>query len=57
MVVDDEMALAEIVASYLVREHFDTRVAHDGAAAVAIARDHDPDVVVLDLDLPGMDGL
>ncbi len=57
LVVDDEMALAEIVASYLVREHFDTRVAHDGAAAVAIARDHDPDVVVLDLGLPGMDGL
>ena len=57
LVVDDEVALAEIVASYLVREHFDTRVAHDGATAVAVARDHDPDVVILDLGLPGMDGL
>lgn len=44
-------------ASYLIREHFDTRVAHDGVAAVALARDHDPDVVILDLGLPGMDGL
>lgn len=57
LVVDDETALAEIVASYLIREQFDTRVAHDGAAAVALARDHDPDVVILDLGLPGMDGL
>ena len=57
VVVDDESALAEIVASYLTRERFDTRVAHDGAGAVALIRDHDPDVVVLDLGLPGMDGL
>ena len=57
LVVDDEVALAEIVASYLVREHFDTRVAHDGVTAVALARDHDPDVVILDLGLPGVDGL
>ena len=56
LVVDDEVALAEIVASYLVREHFDTRVAHDGATAVALARDHDPDVVILELGLPGRDG-
>ncbi len=57
LVVDDEAALAEIVASYLVREQFDTRVAYDGATAVILAREHDPDVVILDLGLPGMDGL
>ena len=57
LVVDDEVALARIVASYLNRERFDTRIAHDGPAAVALARDHDPDVVILDLSLPGIDGL
>lgn len=57
LVVDDEAALADIVASYLLREQFDTRIANDGAAAVALARDHDPDVVILDIGLPGMDGL
>jgi DNA-binding response OmpR family regulator len=57
LVVDDEVALAEVVASYLTREHFTTRIAHSGPEAVALARELDPDVVVLDLGLPGMDGL
>jgi DNA-binding response OmpR family regulator len=57
LVVDDEVPLAEVVASYLVREHFDVRVAHNGNDALALAREVDPDVVVLDLALPGIDGL
>jgi DNA-binding response OmpR family regulator len=57
LVVDDEVPLAEVVASYLVREHFDVRVAHNGNDALALAREIDPDVVVLDLALPGIDGL
>jgi len=57
LVVDDEAALAQVVASYLTREHFDTRIADNGAEAVTLARDFDPDVVILDLGLPGMDGL
>ena len=56
LVVDDEFALAEVVASYLEREQFETRVATNGADAVVIARELDPDVVVLDIGLPGMDG-
>ncbi len=56
MVVDDEAALADVVASYLRREHFEVTVCHDGAEAVAMARQVDPDVVVLDLGLPGIDG-
>jgi DNA-binding response OmpR family regulator len=57
LVVDDEVALAGIVASYLEREHFDVSVAHDGHDALSLAREIDPDVVVLDLALPGIDGL
>jgi DNA-binding response OmpR family regulator len=57
LVVDDEAALAEVVASYLAREQFTTRIAGNGPDAVALARELDPDVVILDLGLPGMDGL
>lgn len=57
LVVDDEAPLAEVVASYLEREHFETTVAANGADAIAVARELDPDVVVLDLGLPGIDGL
>jgi DNA-binding response OmpR family regulator len=56
-VVDDEEPLAEVVASYLEREHFEVTVSHSGVDAVAVARQVDPDVVVLDLGLPGIDGL
>lgn len=55
--IDDEVPLAEVVASYLRREMFDVTVAHSGAEALALAREIDPDVVVLDLALPGIDGL
>lgn len=57
LVVDDEAPLAEIVASYLEREHFDVTVRHTGAEALDVAREVDPDVVVLDLGLPGIDGV
>lgn len=57
LVVDDEVPLAQVVASYLEREHFEVGIAHNGVDALAIARQNDPDVVVLDLGLPGIDGL
>ncbi len=57
LVVDDEVALAEVVASYLEREQFEALVIGDGSQAVAAAREFDPDVVILDLGLPGIDGL
>ncbi len=55
--VDDEQALAKMVASYLERDGFDVSLAYDGAAAVEVARRVDPDVVVLDLGLPVLDGV
>ena len=57
LVVDDEVPLAEVVASYLRREQFDVSLAHSGADALAQAREIDPDVVILDLALPGIDGV
>ncbi|NVN48983.1 response regulator transcription factor [Mycolicibacterium hippocampi] len=57
LVVDDELPLAEVVASYLEREQFEAAVAGNGVDAIAVARDLDPDVVILDIGLPGIDGL
>jgi len=57
LVVDDEVPLAGVVASYLEREHFEVSIAHNGHDAITMAREIDPDVVVLDLALPGIDGL
>jgi DNA-binding response OmpR family regulator len=55
--VDDEPALAELVADYLSRDGFEVERARDGEEALRRARTLDPDVVVLDLGLPGIDGL
>lgn len=57
LVVDDEAPLADVVASYLRRDRFEVTVCHSGAEALSVAREVDPDVVVLDLGLPGIDGL
>ena len=57
LVVDDEAALAGVIASYLRREGFEVDLAHDGPAAVAQARQSPPDLVVLDVMLPGFDGV
>jgi two-component system response regulator BaeR len=57
LVVEDEPALAALVADYLRAAGWSARVLHDGAAALAEIRRAPPDLVVLDLMLPGLDGL
>jgi two-component system, OmpR family, response regulator ResD len=57
LVVDDEPTIAEIVARYLERAGYEARVAGDGPQALAAAGEHRIDLVVLDLMLPGIDGL
>src|SRR5258705_8595191 len=57
LVVDDEAPLADVVASYLKRESFEAHLAHDGRSALTLAREVDPDVVILDIGLPGVDGI
>ncbi|OBA45761.1 response regulator transcription factor [Kocuria sp. ICS0012] len=57
LVVDDEKPLAQMVATYLARAGYDVAQAYTGPTALEAARDRDPDVVVLDLGLPGLDGI
>ena len=57
LVVDDEPKITQLVQDYLERAGFAVRVAHDGKLALSLARTEKPDLLVLDLGLPGMDGL
>ena len=57
LVVEDEAPLADVIAGYLRREGFEASVVLDGPSAVAMARRDRPDLVVLDVMLPGLDGI
>lgn len=57
LVVDDEKALASVIASYLEQAGFQVLQEHTGPAAVTAAERDDPDVIILDLGLPGLDGV
>jgi two-component system response regulator ResD len=57
LVVDDEPTIAEVVARYLDRAGYQTSVAGNGLEAIEVAATQRPDLVVLDLMLPGLDGL
>src|SRR5579871_6182734 len=57
LVVDDEPTIAEVVARYLERAGYGATVATDGPGAIEAAARSRPDLVVLDLMLPGIDGL
>jgi two-component system response regulator ResD len=57
LVVDDEPTIAEVVCRYLEKAGYDARVAGDGARALELADERRPDLVVLDLMLPRVDGL
>ncbi|ABY21807.1 two-component response regulator [Renibacterium salmoninarum ATCC 33209] len=57
LVVDDEPSLAELMSMGLQMAGWDVQVAHDGNEALKIAREYRPDVLVLDIMLPGFDGV
>jgi DNA-binding response OmpR family regulator len=57
LVVDDEPPIIELISSYLRRESWEVVTAADGEQALSAAREHRPDVVILDLMLPVLDGL
>ena len=56
LVVDDSVDSAETLGELLKIWGYDVRLAHDGPGAVAAARDYRPEVVLLDIGLPGIDG-
>jgi len=57
LVVEDEMAIARVARDYLEHAGYEVVVAGDGNAALSSARSAKPDLIVLDLGLPGRDGL
>jgi len=57
LVVDDDVKTVELVKLYLNRDGYRVLAAYDGAAALHLARESRPDLIVLDLMLPGVDGL
>jgi two-component system, OmpR family, response regulator ResD len=57
LIVDDEPTIVEVVARYLERAGYTTRTAASGEQALAVAAHERPDLVVLDLMMPGTDGL
>ena len=57
LIVDDDTALAEMLGIVLKGEGFEPSICGDGAQAVQALRDTKPDLVLLDLMLPGMDGI
>lgn len=57
LVVDDELKITRLLRDYLQQAGFTVVTATDGLGALAAARSEQPDMIVLDLGLPGMDGL
>jgi len=57
LVVDDAVEIVDLVSGLLRDEGFDVRAASDGETAVAVARSFAPDVIILDVGLPGFDGV
>jgi DNA-binding response OmpR family regulator len=57
LVVDDDPTVSDVVRRYLERAEYDVTLAMDGQGALDAVRDRRPDLVVLDLMLPGIDGL
>lgn len=56
MIVDDDENIAELISLYLMKECFETQIVHDGEAALKLRPQFEPDLILLDLMLPGIDG-
>jgi DNA-binding response OmpR family regulator len=56
LIVDDDVNIAELISLYLTKECFDTLIVHDGEAAIKQFNSYQPNLVLLDLMLPGIDG-
>jgi two-component system alkaline phosphatase synthesis response regulator PhoP len=57
LVVDDEQSILDLVTAYLEKEGYEYRTAMDGRSGLKRARMYKPDIIVLDIMLPGMDGI
>ncbi len=57
LLIDDEVAIPNLISAYLKPEGFEVFTATDGSSALQAARAYQPDIIVLDVMLPGMDGV
>ena len=57
LIVEDAVEIQDVVTALLREEGFDVRAASDGEQAIEVARAFEPDLIVLDLSLPGLDGI
>ncbi|MDO9546495.1 MAG: response regulator transcription factor [Pelolinea sp.] len=57
LVVDDEPSILKLVTAYLKSEGYDYKTAEDGISALKVIRTFHPDIIILDIMLPGMDGI
>ena len=56
LIVDDDVNIAELISLYLTKECYDTRMVHDGEEALKVYEQYHPNLILLDLMLPGIDG-
>ncbi|BBF44796.1 phosphate regulon transcriptional regulatory protein PhoB [Lachnospiraceae bacterium KM106-2] len=56
LIVDDDTNIAELISLYLIKECFDTHIVNDGEAAIEAFKTYEPNLILLDLMLPGIDG-
>lgn len=56
LIVDDDNNIAELISLYLTKECYDTRMVNDGEEALAVYEQYQPNLILLDLMLPGIDG-
>ena len=56
LIVDDDVNIAELISLYLTKECYDTRMVHDGEEALSVYEQYQPNLILLDLMLPGIDG-
>ncbi len=57
LIIDDEQSILDIITAYLEREGFDYQTATDGLTGLELAKNFQPELIVLDIMLPGIDGL
>ncbi len=56
LIVDDDANIAELISLYLTKECFDTKIVGDGESALEAVNSFSPNLILLDLMLPGIDG-
>ena len=56
LIVDDDSNIAELISLYLAKECFETQIVGDGVSALRAVKSYQPDLILLDIMLPGIDG-